>query len=137
MAALVPLTPALVPSPAQPSTSSAAAPAAPSPRLVKAAHEFEAQMMEELLAPMTGADSDVDSLSGDGDDSGDTGLALGSGSGSGGALSAFASEALGQALSERGGFGIADRIIHQLGPASRRLENESGSTKNAKRKASP
>jgi Rod binding domain-containing protein len=34
--------------------------------------------------------------------------------GSGGALGEFASEALGQALSERGGFGIADRIVKEL-----------------------
>ena len=31
--------------------------------------------------------------------------------GSGGALREFASEALGQALSEQGGFGIANRIV--------------------------
>jgi Rod binding domain-containing protein len=80
---------------------------APNPKLVHAAHEFEAQMMKELLAPMTGED-----------DAADSGLALGSGSGSGGALADFASEALGQALSERGGFGIANRIVHQLAPSA-------------------
>jgi Rod binding domain-containing protein len=96
----------------------AAASSAPNPKLVKAAHEFEAQMMKELLQPMTGANSDVDALSGDADESGDSGLALGSGSGSGGALADFASQALGEALSERGGFGIADKIIHQLTPAA-------------------
>ena len=76
---------------------------APSPRLVQSAHEFEGQMLKELLEPMTR----VDALAGDEDD-------LDSGAGSGGALSEFASEALGQALSERGGFGIADRLIKQL-----------------------
>jgi Rod binding domain-containing protein len=80
----------------------------PNPKLVRAAHEFEGQMMKQLLQPM---------LQGDGlgaeDDDG-SGLGLGSGSGSGGALSEFASEALGQALSERGGFGIANRIISEL-----------------------
>jgi Rod binding domain-containing protein len=96
----------------------AAASSAPNPKLVKAAHEFEAQMMKELLQPMTGANSDLDALSGDADESGDSGLALGSGSGSGGALADFASQALGEALSERGGFGIADKIIHQLTPAA-------------------
>jgi hypothetical protein len=30
---------------------------APQPRLVRAAHEFEAQMMKELLKPMTGNDA--------------------------------------------------------------------------------
>jgi Rod binding domain-containing protein len=74
---------------------------APQPRLVRAAHEFEAQMMKELLKPMT----DGDSLAGEND---------GSGAGSGGALAAFASEALGKALSERGGFGLADRIVRTL-----------------------
>ncbi len=74
-----------------------------SPRLVKAAHEFEGQMMKELLKPMTGGDA----LTGVEDDS-DSGV------GSGGALGEFASEALGQALSQRGGFGIADRIVGAL-----------------------
>ena len=75
----------------------------PQPRLVRAAHEFEAQMMKELMKPMThgssltGADEDVD---------GDSGY--------GGALGEFASEALGRALSERGGFGIASHIVKDL-----------------------
>ena len=72
--------------------------AVPQPRLVKAAHEFEGMMMKELLRPMT----DGDGLTGDEAD------------GSGGTLGEYASEALGQALSQRGGFGIADRIIGQL-----------------------
>jgi Rod binding domain-containing protein len=75
----------------------------PQPRLVRAAHEFEAQMMNELIKPMTRGSS----LTGDEDDSD-------SGSGAGGALGAFASEALGKALSERGGFGIASSIIKEL-----------------------
>ncbi len=72
--------------------------AAPQPRLVKAAHEFEAMMMQELLKPMTSQDG----AGGDGD------------SGSAGALSEFASEALGQAMSAAGGFGIASEIIRSL-----------------------
>ena len=44
--------------------------------------------------------------------------------GSGGALGEFASEALGQALSQRGGFGIADRIVKELSHSGNR--NESG-----------
>jgi Rod binding domain-containing protein len=71
----------------------------PQPRLVKAAHEFEAQMMKELLKPMTGSSW----LAGEDGDSG-----------SGGALGEFASEALGKALSERGGFGIATSIVRDL-----------------------
>jgi Rod binding domain-containing protein len=73
----------------------------PQPRLVKAAHEFEAQMMNELLKPLTASDG----LTGDEDDAR---------AGSVGALGAFASEALGRALSEHGGLGIADSIVHSL-----------------------
>lgn len=83
---------------------------AASPRLVRAAHEFEGQMMKELLKPMTGGDA----LTGAEDDDSD------SGAGSGGALSEFASEALGQALSERGGFGIADWIVRELSHSGNR-----------------
>ena len=78
----------------------------PQPRLVKAAHEFEAQMMKELMKPL----SDGGSLTGadaDGDDA----------EGSGGALGEFAQEALGRALSEHGGFGIATSIVKQLSHA--------------------
>jgi len=80
--------------------------ATPQPRLVKAAHEFEAQMMKELMKPL----SDGGSLTGadaDGDDA----------EGSGGALGEFAQEALGRALSEHGGFGIATSIVKQLSHA--------------------
>jgi len=79
---------------------------APQPRLVKAAHEFEAQMMKELMQPLnrgnalTGSDEDGDQDSG-----------------SGGALGEYASEALSRALSEGGGFGIAAGIIKQLSAA--------------------
>jgi Rod binding domain-containing protein len=78
-----------------------------SPKLVHAAHEFEAMMMKELLKPLTSGDP----LTGDDEDSGGM---LDSGAGSGGTLGEFASESLGKALSERGGFGIADRIVSQL-----------------------
>jgi Rod binding domain-containing protein len=77
---------------------------APQPRLVRAAHEFEGQMMKELLKPMTGGDALTGAQDGDSD----------SGAGSEVALSEFASEALGQALSQRGGFGIADKIVREL-----------------------
>ena len=86
-------------------TTTAAADAnTPQPRLVRAAHEFEAQMMKELLKPMT----DSDGLGGDADESG---------SGSNGALGEFATEALGRALSEQGGLGIATSIVHSLSHA--------------------
>ncbi len=81
----------------------AAASSTPSPKLVHAAHEFEGQMLEQLLKPMMAGDG----LGGDDDDSD---------AGSAGALGEFATEALGRALSEHGGFGIADSIVRELSP---------------------
>jgi Rod binding domain-containing protein len=81
--------------------------AAPQPRLVRAAHEFEAQMMNELMKPLTHGSS----LTGEDDDSD---------SGSGGALGEFATEAMGKALSEHGGFGIASSIIKDLSHSGNR-----------------
>jgi Rod binding domain-containing protein len=63
-------------------------------------------MMQELMKPLnrgaalTGADGDSDADSG-----------------SAGALGEYATEALGRALSQRGGFGIATSIVKQLSPA--------------------
>ena len=65
-------------------------------RLIRAAHEFEGQMLKELLKPLTAGDGLT------GDESEDC---------SKGILGEFSSEALGKALSEQGGFGIADRIL--------------------------
>ncbi|MGA2635680.1 MAG: hypothetical protein ABSF16_15705 [Terracidiphilus sp.] len=78
--------------------------ALPQPRLVRAAHEFEAQMMKEIMKPMTSASN---SLTGDEDDSD-------SSSGSGGALGQFASEALARALSDHGGLGIPMRARSRI-----------------------
>lgn len=72
------------------------------PRLKPAAHEFEACLMKEFLEPLQ-----KDELFGDGEDSA-------GGEGSGNALMSFGSEALARAISERGGFGIATKIIGQL-----------------------
>ena len=90
-----------------PVAASATAPAAPQPRLVRAAHEFEAQMMKELLRPMTSSNG----LTGEDEDSD---------SGSNGALGEFASEALGRALSEAGGLGIATSIVRDLSRSGNR-----------------
>jgi Rod binding domain-containing protein len=68
-------------------------------RLVQAAHEFEAQMMKELLKPL----SESTSLIGEGEE----GSSMD-------ALGTFASEALGNALSQQGGLGIADSILHHF-----------------------
>jgi Rod binding domain-containing protein len=82
--------------------TSTAAQSTPQPRLVHAAHEFEAQMAKELMKPMTSGDG----LGGEDDDS----------TGSNNALGQFASDALGRSLSEHGGFGIANSIVRQLTP---------------------
>lgn len=81
---------------------------APSPRLAAAAHEFEAQMMKELMKPMTAQDG----LTSEDADAGGAGGGMG-------ALGEFASDALGQALSRGGGFGIADRIVSELSSSGR------------------
>jgi Rod binding domain-containing protein len=73
---------------------------APEPRLVRAAREFEAQLMKELLRPMTRSSA----LTGDQDSEG----------GGTGALGEFASESLAEALSMQGGFGIANRIVEDV-----------------------
>jgi Rod binding domain-containing protein len=86
-------------------TASGAPAAVPQPRLVHAAHEFEAQMMKELLKPMSSGNG----LDGEESDSA---------SGSSGALGEFATEALGRALSEQGGFGIASSIVRELTPSN-------------------
>jgi Rod binding domain-containing protein len=73
--------------------------AIPQPRLVQAAHEFEAQLMKELLKPlMAGAKMDGNE----------------SDAGSGGVLGDFATEALGQSLSRQGGLGIAASILRSV-----------------------
>ena len=78
----------------------------PLPRLVTAAHEFEAAMMKELMAPL---EQGKDILGGNEEESS-----------SNSALGSFAGEALGKAISEHGGFGIAKSIIAQLShPANR------------------
>ncbi len=64
-------------------------------RLEKAAQEFEAQMMKELLQPLQGS-----SGWNDGDDEG-----------SSGALGSFSLEALGTAISRSGGMGIAREVL--------------------------
>lgn len=71
-------------------------------KMVTAAHQFEASLMQELLRPLQ-----QDSLFGE------DGAAGGDG-GQGGALMDFASEALGRAISEHGGLGIARKVLQHL-----------------------
>jgi len=73
------------------------------PRLKPAAHEFEACLMKEFLEPLQ-----KDVLFGEGGDDSNSG-------GSSNALMSFGSEALARALSERGGFGIAAKILDHFG----------------------
>jgi Rod binding domain-containing protein len=68
----------------------------PEPRLARAAHQFEAMMMKELLAPMSR--TSLEDAEGE-----ETGI-----------LGDFATESLAGALSSGGGLGIADRIVHTL-----------------------
>ncbi len=73
------------------------------PRLPPAAHAFEASLMKEFLEPL-----EHDALfSGGADDD--------SGEGSGGALMSFGSESLARAIADRGGFGIAAKIMDHFG----------------------
>lgn len=82
------------------------------PKLERSAHEFEASLMVELLKPLE-------------EDDGLTGERSEDASGSNGALAGFVSESLARAISEHGGFGIADRILQQL-EASRNGEPKTG-----------
>ena len=70
----------------------------PQPRLLKAAAEFEAQMMQELLKPLAQNGEETD----------------GALEGSMNSLQSFAAGALGTALAREGGFGIASSIVREL-----------------------
>ena len=95
---------------AAPGPGAGASAAMPSPRLVRAAHEFEAQLMKELLRPMT----ESGSLTGDDDGDGSDGT---------GTLGEFASESLAGALSASGGFGIANRIVAEVSRSGNSSKN--------------
>jgi hypothetical protein len=84
--------------------------AMPPPRLVRAAHEFEAQLMKELLRPMT----ESGSLTGDDD---------GDGRGGAGTLGEFASESPGRSPECR-------RRVWNCKPDSRR-DSRSGNNSKA------
>jgi len=68
------------------------------PRLGKAAHQFEALMMKELMAPLNHPSA----------------LFAEESEEQAGALGEFASEALAGALSAQGGLGIAKQIVHSF-----------------------
>src|SRR5664279_4023101 len=74
-------------------------------RMVRAAHQFEASMMNELMKPsMENSMFEED----------DPSALVGQGSGGSNALMGFASESLAGSLSEHGGLGIARQIISHL-----------------------
>jgi peptidoglycan hydrolase FlgJ len=92
-----------------PSSQNAHTPmSADNPRLKSAAHEFEASLMQEFLKPLQHdplfAPDKSDESDSDSDDQG-----------SSGALMSFGSEAMARAISERGGFGIATKILDHFG----------------------
>lgn len=86
----------------------------PSPQLVRAAHQFEGMMIQALLKPMTSGGA----LDGSDENTG-----------SNSALSDFASQSLGQSLSEHGGMGIANRIIRDLSHAGKHPATEKSNPK--------
>jgi peptidoglycan hydrolase FlgJ len=71
------------------------------PKLKSAAHEFEASLMKEFLKPL-----EHDSLFAEDKPEGSDDE-----QGSAGALMSFGSQAMAKAISERGGFGIATKIL--------------------------
>lgn len=82
----------------EPMQTSSAGQAIPEPQLVDAAREFEAQMMKELLQPLTGMGLGRDDEAGSSDAT----------------LADLAAQALGRSMSAKGGLGIATRIIGSL-----------------------
>jgi peptidoglycan hydrolase FlgJ len=81
--------------------ATAAAPL-PNPRLVSAAHEFEASLMKEFLKPLQ-----HDSLFAEDGKDGEDG-------GSDAALMDYGTEMMAKAISEHGGFGIARTILNHF-----------------------
>jgi flagellar protein FlgJ len=74
---------------------------AENPRLKSAAHEFEASLMQEFLKPLQHDALFSEDKGGDSDED----------DGSNGSLMSLGSQAMAKALSERGGFGIATKIL--------------------------
>jgi peptidoglycan hydrolase FlgJ len=73
-------------------------------KLADAAHQFEGLFLQELLKPMQskgGLDDGSDSSDDDSGDSADT-------------LQSYGTEAIANAISVHGGFGIARRVIEQV-----------------------
>jgi peptidoglycan hydrolase FlgJ len=81
-------------------------------KLVDAAQQFEAMMLQEMLKPMReGRDSWGGDDKSDGDSASDT-------------ISSFGTEAFAKAISKGGGFGIAKQVVSQV-----KLEHQKNSEK--------
>jgi len=96
--------------------AAAALPHAPdNPRLASAAHEFEASLMQEFLKPL-----ERDALFSADDGGAGMGVAATADEdgGSEGALMSFGTQAMAKAISERGGFGIATKILDHFRTSS-------------------
>lgn len=72
-----------------------------SDKLVDAAHQFEATMLQELLKPMRSGENGWGSEEQGEDGTSDT-------------ISSFGAEAAAKAISKAGGFGIARRVVSQI-----------------------
>jgi peptidoglycan hydrolase FlgJ len=90
---------------------------AENPRLKSAAHEFEASLMQEFLKPLQHDSLFSDDKSGDSDDD----------EGSNGSLMSLGSQAMAKAISERGGFGIATKILDHFRTAHGGASSQSAS----------
>lgn len=93
------------------------------PKLVSAAHEFEASLMQELLKPLQQDPLFAPDNSGGPGSLGDLDSGSDDDQGSAGALMSFGSEALAKAISERGGFGIATKILDHFRTANQGIES--------------
>jgi len=91
--------------------SDAAMEAAKQSKLVQAAQQFEAMLLQEMLKPMR---SGQDSWGGDGGGSLDSSGSSDSSDGSMDTISSFGTEAVAAAISKSGGFGIAKQVIRQV-----------------------
>jgi peptidoglycan hydrolase FlgJ len=70
-------------------------------RLVDAAQQFEALMVQELLKPMTSTENKWDTGEEEGDKSMDT-------------MSSYGTEAVAKAIAKGGGLGIAKKVVEQV-----------------------
>jgi Rod binding domain-containing protein len=93
----------------------AADPVTPSPRLVKASHEFEASLLQQLLKPMQ---EQSGMFKDDGDDDDDNS------SDSESSLREYGAEVMAGALSERGGLGLSKMVLTKLAPIEAAQEKQ-------------